>query len=248
MVEPLRFDDSGAHAYGDTRRPSDELSEVAVSRAGSVLEGLLQDSRQRRFDEVESDFLAHLAMKSVERRLTFFEAAAGRHPRVPPSRSGEVTEEQNATMTVVEQAPGGPKRLFVDPEDRMVRWHRDPTPLNRHAAETRERIRKPVLANAGTHRGFPRMGSLFNIAPSCGAAHGGPPVPLEDVTDRANKVYEAMKSAGITVEEKMRDAEAITKMSKLPKNFVLQALQELQSKGYARRKAREKAAGYYLIK
>ncbi len=57
-----------------------------------------------------------------------------------------------------------------------------------------------------------------------------------------------MKSAGITAEEKMRDAEAITKMSKLPKNFVLKALQELQAKGYARRKAREKAAGYYLLK
>ena len=71
---------------------------------------------------------------------------------------------------------------------------------------------------------------------------------LEDVTDRANKVYDAMKCVGITSEDKMRDAEAITKMSKLSKNFVLQALQELQAKGYARRRAREKAAGYYLIK
>jgi predicted transcriptional regulator len=73
-------------------------------------------------------------------------------------------------------------------------------------------------------------------------------MPLEDVSDRGNKVYDAMKSAGLTSEDKMRDAEAITKMSKLSKSFVIQALQELQSKGYARRKAREKAAGYYLIK
>ena len=57
-----------------------------------------------------------------------------------------------------------------------------------------------------------------------------------------------MKAAGITGEDKMRDAEAVTKMSKLSKNFVLQALQELQSKGYVRRKAREKAAGYYIVK
>ena len=71
---------------------------------------------------------------------------------------------------------------------------------------------------------------------------------LEDVTDRANKVYDTMKAAGITSEDKMRDADTITKMSKLPKNFVLTALQELQSKGYAKRKAREKAAGYYLVK
>lgn len=71
---------------------------------------------------------------------------------------------------------------------------------------------------------------------------------LEDVSDRANKVYDTMKSAGVTSEERMRDADAITKMAKLPKNFVLQSLQELQAKGYVKRKAREKAAGYYLLK
>lgn len=70
----------------------------------------------------------------------------------------------------------------------------------------------------------------------------------EDVSDRATKVYDAMKSAGLIAEDKMRDAEVITKMSKLPKNMVLKALQELQSKGYVRRKAREKAAGYYVLK
>jgi len=73
-------------------------------------------------------------------------------------------------------------------------------------------------------------------------------MPLEDVSDRSNKVYDAMKSAGITAEDKMRDADAITKMSRLPKNFVLQALQELMAKGYVKRKAREKAAGYYIVK
>lgn len=73
-------------------------------------------------------------------------------------------------------------------------------------------------------------------------------MPFEDVSDRSNKVYDAMKAAGITAEDKMRDAEAITKMSKLPKNMVLQALQELQAKGYVKRRAREKAAGYYIVK
>jgi sugar-specific transcriptional regulator TrmB len=57
-----------------------------------------------------------------------------------------------------------------------------------------------------------------------------------------------MKSAGATSEDKMRDADAITKMAKLPKGFVLSALQELESKGYAKRRAREKAAGYYLTR
>lgn len=73
-------------------------------------------------------------------------------------------------------------------------------------------------------------------------------MPLESVSDRGNKVYDAMKAAGITSEEKMRDADAITNMARLPKNFVLQALQELQSRGYVKRKAREKAAGYYIVR
>ena len=84
-------------------------------------------------------------------------------------------------------------------------------------------------------RRFPTPAGRDNMAP-------------EDVSDRATKVYDAMKSAGLIAEDKMRDAEVITKMSKLPKNMVLQALQELQSKGYVRRKAREKAAGYYVLK
>ena len=73
-------------------------------------------------------------------------------------------------------------------------------------------------------------------------------MPLDDVSDRASRVYDAMKSAGMTSEDKMRDADAITKMARLPKGMVLSALQELESKGYAKRRAREKAAGYYLVR
>ncbi len=73
-------------------------------------------------------------------------------------------------------------------------------------------------------------------------------MPLEDVSDRANKVYDAMKAAGATAEDKMRDADAITKMAKLPKGMVLSALQELEAKGYVKRRAREKAAGYYIVR
>ena len=70
---------------------------------------------------------------------------------------------------------------------------------------------------------------------------------LEGVSDRANKVYEAMKSGGIIGEEKMANADRITQMCKMPKNMVLAGLQELEQKGYAKRKAREKAAGYFII-
>ncbi len=70
---------------------------------------------------------------------------------------------------------------------------------------------------------------------------------LEGVSDRANKVYEAMKSAGIIGEEKMANADRITQMCRMPKNQVLAALQELEQKGFAKRRAREKAAGYFVL-
>jgi len=70
----------------------------------------------------------------------------------------------------------------------------------------------------------------------------------EDTSDRATKVYDGMKQAGAVSEDKMKDADSITKMVKLPKGMVLSALQELESKGYAKRRARDKAAGYFLVK
>lgn len=63
----------------------------------------------------------------------------------------------------------------------------------------------------------------------------------------AEKVYNAMKSAGLDTEERMANADRIVGLAKAPKNFVLRALDELQSKGLVKRKAREKAAGYFLI-
>ncbi|MBN1678036.1 MAG: hypothetical protein JW880_05805 [Candidatus Thermoplasmatota archaeon] len=69
----------------------------------------------------------------------------------------------------------------------------------------------------------------------------------EGLSMYAEKVYNAMKQAGIDSEEKMVNADRIVGLAKAPKNFVLRALDELQSKGHVKRKAREKAAGYYLI-
>lgn len=69
----------------------------------------------------------------------------------------------------------------------------------------------------------------------------------EGLSMYAEKVYNAMKTAGLDSEEKMANAERIVGLTKAPKNFVLRALDELQSKGLVKRKAREKAAGYYLI-
>jgi DNA-binding IclR family transcriptional regulator len=70
----------------------------------------------------------------------------------------------------------------------------------------------------------------------------------DEVSSTAVKVYKAMKDLAYLSEEKMGTAERITQSAKLPKNMVLNALQELTTKGWARRKVREKAAGYYLTK
>ncbi|HJX04691.1 MAG TPA: transcriptional regulator [Thermoplasmata archaeon] len=69
----------------------------------------------------------------------------------------------------------------------------------------------------------------------------------EGLSTYAEKVYNAMKGAGLDSEEKMANADRIVGLAKAPKNFVLRALDELQSKGFVRRKAREKSAGYYLL-
>jgi len=69
----------------------------------------------------------------------------------------------------------------------------------------------------------------------------------EVLSDRAEKVYKALKHAGITSEEKMVNADRVTQISKMPKNFVLLALDELQKKNLVKRKVREKASGYYVL-
>ncbi len=70
----------------------------------------------------------------------------------------------------------------------------------------------------------------------------------DEVGPQAVKVYKAMKEMAMLSEEKMGTAERITQSARLPKTMVMNALQELQTKGFARRKVREKAAGYYLVR
>jgi predicted transcriptional regulator len=72
---------------------------------------------------------------------------------------------------------------------------------------------------------------------------------LEDeLTPNAVKVYKSLKEMGMVSEEKMVTAERVTMSVKLPKTMVMNSLQELQTKGFARRKVREKAAGYYITR
>lgn len=70
----------------------------------------------------------------------------------------------------------------------------------------------------------------------------------DELSPNAVKVYKSLKELGMLSDEKMGTAERVTMTVKLPKTMVMNALQELQTKGFARRKVREKAAGYYLTK
>jgi DNA-binding IclR family transcriptional regulator len=69
-----------------------------------------------------------------------------------------------------------------------------------------------------------------------------------DLTPAGKKVYEAMKKLGATSSESLKTADDIMRAAGLPKGMTNNALMELVAKGYAKRVAREKAAGYYVMK
>jgi len=69
-----------------------------------------------------------------------------------------------------------------------------------------------------------------------------------DLTPNAKKVYDAMKKIGATSDSSVKTADDIMRASGLPKSMSNNALMELVAKGYAKRMAREKAAGYYVTK
>ncbi len=70
----------------------------------------------------------------------------------------------------------------------------------------------------------------------------------ETMSPNAKKVYEAMKKLGASSEDKLKTADDIMKAAGMGKGIVNNALQELINKGYVKRVARQKSAGYYIIK
>lgn len=64
---------------------------------------------------------------------------------------------------------------------------------------------------------------------------------------RAARVLDAMKSAGLTSEAHMLDADRITALVKLPKGQVADALHELAEKRLVKRHAEHKAARYFVL-
>jgi len=57
-----------------------------------------------------------------------------------------------------------------------------------------------------------------------------------------------MKKIGASSEDKMKTADDIMKAASVGKAIVAAALQELTNKGFAKRVARQKSAGYFLTK
>jgi len=71
---------------------------------------------------------------------------------------------------------------------------------------------------------------------------------MAEMTPNAQKVYDALKKLGATSPEALKTADDVMRAARLPKGMVNNALMELVAKGFAKRVAREKAAGYHLIK
>jgi hypothetical protein len=71
---------------------------------------------------------------------------------------------------------------------------------------------------------------------------------MADLTPNAQKVYDALKKLGATSPDSLKTADDIMRASHIPKGMANNALMELVVKGYAKRVAREKAAGYYATK
>ncbi|MEM0139025.1 MAG: transcriptional regulator [Ferroplasma sp.] len=70
---------------------------------------------------------------------------------------------------------------------------------------------------------------------------------MDNISGNAEKVYNALKSLGAVSEAKLKTADDIMKKAGLAKSAVNAGLMELIDKKMARRIARQKSAGYYLI-
>jgi predicted transcriptional regulator len=61
-------------------------------------------------------------------------------------------------------------------------------------------------------------------------------------------IVQAMEELGATKEQALKTADDVAKKTNRPKSMVTNALVMLSQKGVIKRVAREKAAGYYVLK
>jgi predicted transcriptional regulator len=71
---------------------------------------------------------------------------------------------------------------------------------------------------------------------------------MVDLTPIEQAVLQAMQELGAVKDTTIKTADDITKKSNRPKGLVTNALVALSQKGVIKRVAREKAAGYYIVK
>jgi len=71
---------------------------------------------------------------------------------------------------------------------------------------------------------------------------------MVELTPIEQAVIAAMQELGATKDTVIKTADDITKKSNRPKGLVTNALVSLAQKGVIKRVAREKAAGYYVLK
>ncbi len=71
---------------------------------------------------------------------------------------------------------------------------------------------------------------------------------MAELTTAGQKAYDALKKLGATNPDALRTADDVMRASRLPKGMTNNALMELVAKGYAKRVARQKTAGYYITK
>ncbi|MGC8478940.1 MAG: transcriptional regulator [Candidatus Micrarchaeia archaeon] len=71
---------------------------------------------------------------------------------------------------------------------------------------------------------------------------------MVELTPIEQAVLKAMQELGATKEDSIKTADDITKKSNRPKGLVTNALVTLVQKNMIKRVAREKAAGYYIVK
>lgn len=71
---------------------------------------------------------------------------------------------------------------------------------------------------------------------------------MTEMNANSRKIYDTMKRIGAISEDKLKTADDIMKAASLGKGIVSSSLLELQKSGYIKRIARQKSAGYYVIK
>ncbi len=71
---------------------------------------------------------------------------------------------------------------------------------------------------------------------------------MSDLTPIEQTIIQAMQELGAVKDTTIKTADDITKKSNRPKGLVTNALVSLAQKGVIKRVAREKAAGYYIVK